>query len=82
MIAQDKLGHLLAGAAIAAVFFPFGWYVGLAATVVAGVLKELRDMRGHGTPDPMDAIATAAGGAALCLWYLAIEIVIQVQLLH
>ena len=54
----DKLLHLLVGIAIAAILCPLGIYVALGAVVVAAVGKELRDMRGHGTPEVREAVAS------------------------
>jgi hypothetical protein len=36
---------------------------GFGMAAVTGVVKELRDRQGYGTPDPKDALATAVGGA-------------------
>lgn len=36
--------------------------VGVAASAVIGVAKEVADTRTHGDPDPKDAIATVIGG--------------------
>lgn len=63
MIPIDKLLHFYSGWALmlsASLFF--GWQVGLVATVLAGIAKEVWDRMGHGTPDWKDAAATAAGG--------------------
>ena len=60
---NDKALHMVAGLIIS---FILGWLygplVGLAASVVAGIAKEIWDYCGHGTPDFGDALATAEGG--------------------
>lgn len=66
-IPQDKLLHILAGLAIFMVAVPIAgpaWAFVLAGVV--GLLKELYDMHHQDshTPDLLDAVATAAGGAA------------------
>lgn len=63
MIPRDKLLHLLAGAIIAAAAHPFGLPIAAAAVAVIAIGKELYDRMGHGTRDPLDALATIAGGA-------------------
>jgi hypothetical protein len=65
----DKLLHLLAGIAIAAILYPFGIFPAMLAVCIAAIGKELRDMRGHGTPEVLDALATVAGGAVLIGWF-------------
>lgn len=71
----DKLMHITAGAIASAVVFcatSNPWW-GLVAAVVAGAAKEFWDSLGHGTVDVWDAVATAAGGAAVScgIWLLA-----------
>lgn len=62
----DKQAHFFAGAAIAAsVALYLGPMAGLAAGILAGALKEVRDRAGFGTPDIKDFIATAAGAAVV-----------------
>ncbi|MDI9470783.1 MAG: hypothetical protein QM296_11365 [Bacillota bacterium] len=64
-IPQDKVGHFLIGAGISLVV---GGLVdpdtGLIAATVAGVAKEVvwDKLLARGTPEFMDALATAAGG--------------------
>jgi hypothetical protein len=41
----------------------------LVGTTIAAIGKELRDMRGHGTPEVLDAAATIAGGGLLLGWF-------------
>ena len=65
----DKLLHFLVGIAIAAILYPFGVLPTMLAVTIAAIGKELRDMRGHGTPEVLDALATLAGGAVLLGWY-------------
>lgn len=61
-MALDKQAHFWAGAAIAAsVALYLDPLAGLAAGVLAGAAKELRDRAGHGTSDIKDFFATAAG---------------------
>jgi hypothetical protein len=69
VIAQDKLAHVLAGIAVAALAYPFGLIPAMLATVLAAVGKELWDLQGNGTPEGLDAVATLVGGAALIGWY-------------
>lgn len=59
-IPRDKQLHLIAGFGIGslALLHPFLW----TAVPLAAVVKELRDLRGHGTPEVWDAVATIAGG--------------------
>jgi hypothetical protein len=70
-IAKDKIAHLVVGAvvaiaAIALVLMAEEWGALLPAALAAaavGVAYELvQGYRGDGTPDPMDALATAIGG--------------------
>ena len=65
----DKLLHILVGITIAAILYPFGILPAMLAVTIAAIGKELRDMRGHGTPEVLDALATVAGGVALIAWY-------------
>ena len=70
MIRIDLQAHAWAGLAIMlTVSLFFGWGLGLAVTIAAGVGKEIRDYLGHGTPDHWDAVATAAGGAVGAMLY-------------
>ena len=62
----DKQAHFFAGAAIAsAVALYFDPLAGLAAGILAGALKEVRDRAGFGAPDFKDFIATALGAAVV-----------------
>lgn len=63
----DKITHTLAGAAIAAALLPWGVIPTIAAVVLAAVGKELWDI-GRGTPDPIDALVTVAGGVLMASW--------------
>lgn len=71
----DKQSHALGGAVIAlALGYAFPAYVGIAAAVVAGALKEAYD-RLHPdthTVDKWDFIATSLGGIAGGLFVFAI----------
>lgn len=62
----DKQAHFWAGAAIAAsVALYFDPLAGLAAGILAGALKEIRDRAGFGTPDVKDFLATALGACVV-----------------
>ena len=76
--ADDKMKHLFAGFLIGDVtnltlqlLIPenvphrrlIAALSGFGMATVTGVVKELRDRQGYGTPDPKDALATAIGGA-------------------
>lgn len=62
----DKQAHFFAGAAIAAtVALYFDPLAGLAAGILAGAIKEIRDRAGFGTPDAWDFVATAAGACVV-----------------
>lgn len=79
LLPQDKANHFLYGTlaatawALGAIYAPM-WFpqhpanAAIAASLTLGVGKELLDrFSGKGTPDPMDAIATALGGAPIAL---------------
>jgi hypothetical protein len=68
----DKLLHLLAGIAIAALAYPFGILWACLAVLVAAVGKEIYDSTGRGHVELLDALATVAGGALLLGWYTLI----------
>lgn len=62
--AIDKQAHFWWGWAIAATTVPvMGWGSIIVATLL-GMAKEVWDKQGHGTPDKLDALATAVGGIA------------------
>lgn len=62
----DKLAHFWAGAAIAATVALYASpTMGLSAAILAGLVKEIRDLAGQGTPDIRDFIATAAGAVVV-----------------
>lgn len=63
----DKTAHFLAGATIAALPTAYGAdpMIGFVAACALGVLKEVHDLTGRGTPDINDAIATVAGAATV-----------------
>lgn len=75
-MADDKKKHLLAGFLIAgfifavAVFseFPAPGMAAFAASVIAGIVKEVYDETGRGNPEVMDVVATAAGGVPFLIW--------------
>lgn len=59
---QDKFLHVAAGAVIAGSAAWMGYPVaGVVLAAVAGVAKEAWDMRGNGTPELADFIATLVG---------------------
>ena len=77
LLADDKMKHMFAGFFIGDVtnltlqlLIPEGvphrrliaTLSGFGAAALVGTVKELRDARGYGTPDPKDALATAIGG--------------------
>ena len=60
---EDKKKHFVAGFIITAVIsLFFGYLVGAAAAIVAGIGKGVYDkVTGKGTPEALDFVATAAG---------------------
>jgi hypothetical protein len=61
----DKQAHFWAGLAIMLSVSLFGgWIAGLVVAIAAGLLKEVYDSMGFGTPDIWDAVATGLGGVA------------------
>lgn len=75
----DKRLHAIAGGLIAGATSEYvtwrtgnrfvGAAAGCAAALVAGVAKEAYDATGRGNVDRRDVVATAAGGAPVCLSY-------------
>lgn len=72
MIPHDKSLHALAGAVVFSVVYSLMWFqalpaleIAVGAVFLAAVGKEVYDYlnRERHTPDPMDAVATMAGGA-------------------
>lgn len=62
----DKQAHFFAGAAIAsAVALYLDPLAGLAAGIIAGAAKEIRDRAGFGTPDIWDFLATVLGACVV-----------------
>lgn len=62
---NDKLAHALGGAAIGIVarLVGLGHLEALALVALVGAGKEIVDLVGRkGTPDPLDLVATVAGG--------------------
>ena len=61
----DKKKHILAGFIISLVFglLSTSWFFGFLFASFIGIVKELWDLTGHGTPDWMDLVATMIGGA-------------------
>lgn len=73
---QDKLKHLLAGIGISLVFgVQFSPLIGLIAAAIVGALKEIiwDRLLKKGTPEFMDFLATALGGA---IAYMAIKLIL------
>lgn len=76
LIPQDKANHIVYGAVIFAAAYALFTFAGLPAlpiaagmVVIAAVAKEMWD-RAHKethTPDPLDALATIAGGVVVAL---------------
>jgi hypothetical protein len=64
MIQEDKILHFLAGLVIYSVFYLVNPVLGLFASILAGVLKEVYDSYhpDQHTTDIMDATATIVGG--------------------
>ena len=73
---QDKLKHLLAGIGISSVLgVQFSPLIGLIAAAIVGALKEIiwDWLLKKGTPEFMDFLATAFGGA---IAYMAVKLII------
>ncbi len=73
---QDKLKHLLAGIGISLVFsVQFSPLIGLIAAAIVGALKEIiwDWLLEKGTPEFMDFLATALGGA---IAYMAVKLIL------
>ena len=64
---HDKVRHFGAGMATAGLTKKLGgtFWQSCAASLTVGILKEVIDKLGSGTPEVADAAATAAG----CLWF-------------
>lgn len=64
MIPHDKALHVIAGTILFAVgTLIYGPLAGIAASVVGGILKEVRDVISRkGDPEYLDIVYTAAGG--------------------
>lgn len=76
IIPQDKANHIVYGSVIFTAAYVIFGFAGLpalpiaaGAVVVLAVAKEIYDRahRATHTPDPMDALATIAGGALAAL---------------
>ena len=73
---QDKLKHLLAGIGISSVLgVQFSPLIGLIAAAIVGALKEIiwDWLLKKGTPEFMDFLATALGGA---IAYMVIKLIL------
>ena len=73
---QDKLKHLLAGISISLVFgVQFSPLIGLLIAGIVGALKEIiwDWLLKRGTPEFLDFLATALGGA---IAYMAIKLIL------
>ena len=76
MMKQDKLKHLLAGIGISLVFsVQFSPLIGLITAAIVGALKEIiwDWLLKKGTPEFMDFLATALGGA---IAYMVIKLIL------
>ena len=64
MIPHDKALHVIAGTVLFAVgTLIYGPLAGIAASVVGGILKEVRDVISRkGDPEYLDIVYTVAGG--------------------
>ena len=71
-IQRDKLQHFAGGMALAVfgaalTLLPW-WAAALALATVSGIGKEIWDhVTGRGTPEVLDAVATAGGGLVLII---------------
>lgn len=66
MMTLDKQAHFFAGAAISSVVALYlDPTLGLVSGILAGLLKEIYDRMGYGTPDLKDFIATALGACVV-----------------
>lgn len=73
---RDKLKHLLVGIGISLVFgVQFSPLIGLLIATIVGALKEIMWdwLLKRGTPELMDFLATALGGA---ISYMAIKLIL------
>ena len=73
---RDKLKHLLAGIGISLVFgVQFSPLIGLIAAAIVGTFKEIiwDWLLKRGTPEFLDFLATALGGA---IAYMAIKLIL------
>ena len=73
---QDKLKHLLAGIGISSVLgVQFSPLIGLIAAAIVGALKEIiwDWLLKRGTPEFLDFLATAFGGA---IAYMAVKLIL------
>lgn len=62
----NKQAHIFAGAAIAATIALYlDPTLGLTAGILAGLVKEIVDRMGYGTPDAKDFLATALGACVV-----------------
>ena len=69
MLDKDKANHFVYGAVIAAVpSLVLPWWVGAVACLAAAIVKELMDLTDDNENthyDPMDGVATVAGGVVV-----------------
>ena len=63
----DKKAHFLAGAAIAGLLVSYGVpaFSAFWVAVLVGLIKEVYDSFGYGTPDKWDFVVTAIGAATV-----------------
>lgn len=76
-IPEDKRKHFIAGFAIAAVVsLSLGYLIGIASAVVIGAAKEAYDyLKGKGTPELNDFIATALGAVCFTAFSVVVTLV-------
>lgn len=75
----DKKLHFAAGLCIALIFGLFNPLLGFVLAVGAGALKEIIDQEGgKGTPELLDFVFTALGGAIGALLYVLSSSIISI----
>lgn len=78
----DKQAHFWLGGFIVGGLWPVHPFLAGFVCIAVALAKEFWwDKKGHGTVDKMDAVATAAGGAAMCFWLLACALATRVDTL-
>lgn len=59
---SDKRKHFIAGFIISLIIGICVPYAGILFAVIAGIIKEIRDKMGYGTPELLDFVFTVLGG--------------------